>query len=449
MTPATMFERFTFANRLVHCGFCFLAACCICLEARGQQQSPAGSTTSSSETSGNVTIDECVAMAKMNYPQIRQFDLISEAEKYDLSNAGLNWVPHLTISGKASYQSDVVEMPFEIPGYDFNLPHDQYSIVGELSQTIWDGGTTSNLKSSIRAGAEVQRKQLEVSLYSIRERVENIYLGILLIDKQISQNKILEKSLLRNRNEVMAMLENGMAYKSDMNIVDVNILNCRQKLSQLLADRSSYIKILSKFTGSDMSGVSFIEPSDYINTDSLEINRPELSFYDAQVAQNQVKRNELQTRISPKFNFTFQGGAGQPGLNMLKEGFSPYYVAAIKMQWSLGDLYTRSNDIKKIESNEKSIESERETFLFNTSLDAAQRNGEIDCYAEQLKYDDEIIALRESVKRASEKKMAEGTLSGTDLTRDIRAEQSARLDKIRHEIEWLLAVYNLKYVMNY
>lgn len=433
---------------LIFWGFCFYLACYACQYAQGQNipRSSIAVSQAVQDSDNKITIDECVAMAKMNYPQIRQFDLISEAEKYDLSNAGLNWVPHITISGKASYQSDVVEMPFEIPGYDFDLdlPHDQYSIVGEVSQTIWDGGTTSNLKSSIRAGAEVQRKQLEVTLYSIRERVENIYLGILLIDKQISQNKILEKSLLRNRNEVMAMLENGMAYKSDMNIVDVNILNCRQKLSQLLADRSSYIKILSKFTGSDMSGVSFIEPSDYINTDSLEINRPELSFYDAQVAQNQVKRNELQTRISPKFNFTFQGGAGQPGLNMLKEGFSPYYVAAIKMQWSLGDLYTRSNDIKKIESNEKSIESERETFLFNTSMDIINQVNAIEKARDVLEQDKEIVRLREEIRTSGEEQYAEGVITMIDLMDMIDNEHDARVAESIHQVQLLMEICKLK-----
>ncbi len=123
----------------------------------------------SAQDNGNmVSIGECVEMARLNYPQIKQFNLIDEAEQYDISNAGLNWVPHLTVTGKASYQSDVVEMPFEIPGYDFNLPHDQYSLVGEVSQSIWDGGTTRNRKDNIRAGAEVQRKQLEVNMYSIR-----------------------------------------------------------------------------------------------------------------------------------------------------------------------------------------------------------------------------------------------------------------------------------------
>jgi len=65
-----------------------------------------------------------------------------------------------------------------------------------------------------------------------------------------------------------------------------------------------------------------------------------------------------------------------------------------------------------------------------------------------LKYDDEIIALRNSVKQASEAKMANGTLSGTDLTRDINAEQMAIQDKILHEIEYLLAIYNLKLATN-
>ena len=63
-----------------------------------------------------------------------------------------------------------------------------------------------------------------------------------------------------------------------------------------------------------------------------------------------------------------------------------------------------------------------------------------------MKYDDEIIRLQESVRRASETKMANGTLSGTELTRDIHAEQLARQDKIIHEMELLMAIYDLKYV---
>ena len=181
-----------------------------------------------------VTLTECVEKARNNYPQIKELDLIREAEKYDLSNAGQNWLPQLTISGKAQYQSDVVEMPFDIPGFDFNLPHDQYSLVGEVSQTIWDGGSTASKKRLLRADANIQSQQLEVTLYSIRQRVENIFLGILLIDKQIVQNEIVIKSLYRNREAVQAGIEHGVSYRSDLNIVDVNILNYKQTLSRTI-----------------------------------------------------------------------------------------------------------------------------------------------------------------------------------------------------------------------
>lgn len=150
-----------------------------------------------------VTLNECVEKARNNYPQIQELGLIREAEKYDLSTASQSWLPQLTISGKAQYQSKVVEMPFEIPEFKFNLPHDQYSLVGEVSQTIWDGGSTASKKRLVSADAKIQSKQLEVSLYGLRQKVENIFLGILLIDKQIAQNEIAVKSLYRNRESVL------------------------------------------------------------------------------------------------------------------------------------------------------------------------------------------------------------------------------------------------------
>lgn len=390
------------------------------------------------------TIYECVEKSVGNYPQIKQAGLIDEAERYDLSNAGLNWVPRFTISGKASYQSDVVEMPFEIPGYNFNLPHDQYSAVGELSQQIWDGGVTRNMKDNIRAGADIQRRQLEVSLYSVKERVENIYLGILLIDKQIAQNRILEKNLLRSRDEVIALLENGMSYRSDLNIVDVNILNCRQKISQLEADRAAYVNMLGKFTGQDLSNAEFEEPvADFI-LDSISISRPELRLYDARLAQNKVSRAELQTRISPKLNLSIQGGIGQPGLNMLKEGFSPYYIAGIKLQWNFGDLYTRKNDIRRIENERRSIENERETFLFNTSMDAIQEISAVDKARDVLEQDRIIIALRESIRVSGEEQYSEGVIKMTELMDMIDDEHDAKVAESIHQVQLLMEIFKLK-----
>lgn len=209
---------------------------------------------------GQTSIDQCIRMAYDDYPQIEEYNLIETSKQYDLNNAALAWVPQLNISGKASWQSDVVEMPFDIQGFTFNIPHDQYGITADITQQLWDGGATSAKRKIIEAGADVKNRQLDVNLYSIRSRIQNIYLGIILIDKQTELNRLLRENLVRNLHEFDALLEAGVAYSSDKDQIKVSILSCDQQQVSLETDRSAYIKMLSLLTGKDMSKESFETP---------------------------------------------------------------------------------------------------------------------------------------------------------------------------------------------
>lgn len=150
----------------------------------------------------------------------------------------------------------------------------------------------------------------------------------------------------------------------------------------------------------------------------------------------------------PKLGLFLTGGYGKPGLNMLDNDFSPYYIGGVRLSWNFGSLYTQKNDKKLIEINQDNVLTQRETFLFNTNLETTQEQQEIEKNRDLLKYDDEIISLRNSVKRAAEAKVANGTLTVTDLMREINNEDMAKQDKIQHEIELLLSIYNLKYTTN-
>lgn len=391
-----------------------------------------------------VTLTECVEKARNNYPQIKELGLIREAEKYDLSTASQSWLPQLTISGKAQYQSKVVEMPFEIPEFKFNLPHDQYSLVGELSQTIWDGGSTASKKRLISADAKIQSRQLEVTLYSIRQKVENIFLGILLIDKQIVQNEIALKSLNRNRESVLAGIEHGVSYKSDLSIVDVNILNYQQTISSLNSDRRAYVDMLGRLTGEDMSQARFVEPPVDIPIDTTTLSRPELQLYKAQLEQTQVQRQDLQSNLYPKLNLSLQGGIGRPGLNILKNEFEPYYTVGVKLQWNLGALYSRKNDIGKIAAQKERIVHEQETFILNTMLDVTDRLNEVRKAQQVLEQDREIISLREEIRQAGEEQYKQGVIMLTDLMDMIDDEFNARVAESLHQVQLIMAICDLR-----
>lgn len=394
------------------------------------------------------TLDECVGWAYDNYPQIKEMSLIEMTKGIDLKNAAYAWLPHLNISGKATWQSEVVEMPMDIPGMDINIPHDQYGLTAEFTQQIWDGGASRSQKELTEAGAEVKKTQLETNLWSIRSRVQNVFLGIILIDKQLELNRLLRESLERSSEEVKSRMAAGVALPSDLDQVSVNILSCLQQRASLDADRKSYVKILGLLTGRDMTDVELAVPQDavnYVDDGARDFEtRPEMAFYAAQLKQNEFQRRQLNTLISPKLNLSLQGGYGRPGMNMLSGDFSGYFVAGLKLQWNIGALYTRGLDKRKVNADAQKIDLTRKSFILNSSVEAEQKNNAILKARDVLEKDSEIIGLRQRIRASGENQYREGTIMMNDYLSMLDEEYKARANESMHEVQLMMAVYDMK-----
>lgn len=401
-----------------------------------------------------ITIEECYRKAQENYPLIKQYDLIEKTKEYNLANASRGYLPQVMLSAKATYQSDVTKMPFDLAQLGMQgikiptLSKDQYGVTLEINQTIWDGGEISSQRAIARTGSAVEEKKVEVNIYSINDRVNRIYFGILLTDARIEQNRLLKKELQRNYDRVYSCMLGGIANVSDLDAVRVDQLKAEQNEAALLCTKQAYVEMLSQLIGEEIDATAeFVKPS-IMRPSTDAINRPELELYDMQVKNFEAENRRVSSALYPRFGLFITGGYGRPGLDMLKNEFSPYYLAGVRMSWNIGSFYTEKNRRRVIRNNIQSVEVQRETFLFNTRLDIAMKDKSIEKYVEQLKYDDEIIRLKTSIREASEKKMENGTLSGTDLMRDVNAEQMAIQDKILHEMELLSAIYDLKFATN-
>ena len=394
------------------------------------------------------TLDECIGLAYDNYPQIKEMSLIEMTRGIDLKTAAYAWLPHLNVSGKATWQSEVVEMPIEIPRMDIRIPHDQYGLTAEFTQQIWDGGTSHSQRELAEAGAEVKKTQLETNLWAIRSRIQNIYLGIILIDKQMRLNDLLRENLERNSEEVGSLINGGVALPTDLDQVSVNILSCLQQRASLEADRRSYVKLLGLMTGRDMTGVELAIPQEALDFQDDGVRdfatRPEMSLYSAQLKQNDVQLRQLNTLISPKLNLSLQGGYGRPGMNMLSGDFSAYFVAGLKLQWNLGALYTRGMDKRNLKADAQKIDLTRETFLLNSSVEAEQKNNAIEKARDVLDRDSEIIALRQRIREAGENQYREGTIKMNDYLSMLDEEYKAKANESMHEVQLMMAVYDMK-----
>lgn len=397
-----------------------------------------------------LTIEQCQQMAKENYPLIKRYALIDKSKEYNLSNAGKGYLPQFSLTAKASYQSEVTKIPVDIPGMDIpGMSKDQYSATLDVTQTIWDGGVISSKKDVTKSASLVEQKQLDVDMYSINDRVNQMFFGILLIDAKIKQNDLLQDELQRNHNLISSYIENGVANQADLDAVKVEQLKAVQTKTQLLSNKKSYMEMLSTLIGEPLTEKTILQkPKGEDLIVPRQINRPEMELFDAQLNNLETQRKSIKAGYMPKLGLYLTGGYGKPGLNMLENEFSAYYIGGVRLSWNFGSLYTKKNDHKLIDVNQDNIMTQRETFLFNTNIETSQEQNEINKNRDLLKYDDEIITLRNNVKKAAEVKVANGILTVTDLMQEITAEDMARQDKIQHEIELLLSIYNLKFTTN-
>ena len=320
----------------------------------------------------------------------------------------------------------------------------------ELQQKIWDGGGIRMQKKQTIAEAEVEKEKLNVDMYALNNRVNDLYFGILLLDEQIKQNTLLQDELERNYRQITAYVENGIANQADLDAVKVEQLNTKQKRVDLVSSRAAYLKMLSLLVGEALSPETVLEkpvPQSMVSAVS-EIRRPELALFDAQGAGLQVQEKALNVRHLPQFGLFVQGAYGNPGLNMLKNEFSPYYMAGVRLSWNFGSLYTLKNDRRVIEKKRQQLDNNRDVFLFNTRLEMTQQDQAIHSLEKQMRDDDEIIRLRTNIRKAAEVMVANGTLTVTEMLRELTNESLARQSKAKHEIQRLMGIYQLKYTIN-
>lgn len=390
-----------------------------------------------------ITLQQCCSLARENYPLAKQYDLISLSEQYTLANIKSGNYPQLQLSGSVSYQSDATTLPFEIPNLDFHgQPKDQYRVMIELRQNIWDGGEKANNKRNARLVAEENKRKLDISMHELEDRVNNIFFGILLLDAQLNQNSLLEENLRSSLSCVEALRNNGIVGQSEVDAVKVEILGVRQKRAVLQSSRASYIDMLSLLTGKKMDEKdSFVRPEMLVSAEEVDLQRPELLWYDARMRTVENEMQKLKTLYMPRFSLFAQGGYGNPGLNMLEDKFRPYYIVGARLNWNISSFYTLKNSRKLLSEKAKSINAERETFVVNNDFRKREKEGMMQALEKQLREDDEIIRLRGNIRKASEAKLSNGTISATDHIREINAESLAKQAKDIHEIEYLMRIY--------
>lgn len=393
-----------------------------------------------------ITLQMCYDSAVSNYPLSKQYKLLSASGELKKKNLEKNYLPKLMLNGQAHYQSDVTKIPVsDIPiPIDFPiLDKDWYKISLDVSQTVYDGGTTSHLKNVEDVNLQIDEKNVEIQLYALKERVKQIYFNILLLKEGKKTLLLLKDNLTSKLSEVESGVANGAILSSNADIIKAEIIDIEQKISETEITTLALYKSLNELTGFNITeDTKMTVPNPEININTFKNNRLEYSLMTLQQTKLTALKKSASTKRMPHLSAFGQAGYGRPGYDMLNDQFDDFYMIGLRLNWNIWDWNHTKNEKKIIDIQNDIITTNKETFDKNLRVELQSKIAEVRKYEEMIKRDNEIIDLRKKIVKAYSSQLDNGVITSTEYLTQVNEAAKASLNLKTHKIELIKAKLN-------
>jgi outer membrane protein TolC len=392
-------------------------------------------------TAQMLLIDSCYALANKNYPLIKQYDLIEKTKEYTLSNAGKAFLPQVSVTAIGGYIFG------QLPSFGSaqNTSNFKFIGLGQVNQAIWDGGATKTQKKIILAESETENANVEVAMHDLKSRVNQLYFGILLIDEQLKQVDVQNAILSNNLNRIKQLHDNGLAYSTDLDEIRVEQLKLNQQRVEFNYTRNGYVMMLSLLIGVKINEQIILQkPQLSTQLADLQITRPELSLFKSQRGLINAQSEMQKVNLMPKLGLLGAAVLITPGISFGNSKTSAIGVAGLSASWNISGLYKNANEKQLTQLSLNKIDVQEEIFLFNTRLQMTQASANIEKQKAVLSEDEEIVALRKTIREGYQQKYNTGVSPLFDFLNATEKESEARAQKALHEMQLIITLYDYK-----
>jgi outer membrane protein TolC len=398
-----------------------------------------------------LTLERAQQLARDNYPLLQQKQVLDSILRLQVKNTNSAYLPQAELNGQATYQSDVTEIPFKVPGV--NIPEfakDQYRATIDVKQLLYDGGATRQQRQLQAIQQQTEQQRVEVELYKVKQQVTQTYFSALLAEEYIKAARLNQADIRQRIDRLSAGVQHGTVLPSSVNMLKAELLKTEQQELSAAASRQGNLAVLELLTGYEAPGpVKLALPAAVAAPGTDSLVRPELQLYRLQSASLNQQARLTATRPMPRVSAFVQGGYGRPGLNMLNNDFSTFYMGGIRLNWTLWNWRYHRTEQHILRLQQRNIDHQSETFTLNTRAQLAQQRTDIDRLLQTLEKDDDILALRTSVKESSAVQLDNGVITVHDYITDLNAVMQARIDQSTHQVQLALARINYQLIKGY
>lgn len=393
-----------------------------------------------------LTLRQCYEDTYKSYPETEKIQLYNSSSGLKLSNLGVNYYPQFSIKGSATYQSDVPKIDISSPFFKSpELSKDRYQLTLDIKQIIFDGGNTGSLKEYENKQLLVDRQKVEVELYSLRQKINDLYFGALLLQEKKNITRLLFDDIKQRISEISSKTENGILPKSSLYALQAQLIQAEQELQNIEADRISTINMLGIMMGRslDENTILLLPDVNYKKGGNSQINRPEYKLFELQKNQIDALKEITITTNIPRLNAFGQLGYGRPGLNMLDNSFKTYYLFGLNLSWNPYDWNSKNYQIQIYDVNKKIIDKQKETFDINLKITIEKYKSDILKYEQLLDKDDEIISLRDKVTASYASQLQNGIITSSVYLTELNNKIQSLLIQKTHQIQLIQSKINL------
>jgi outer membrane protein TolC len=389
---------------------------------------------------------ECYAHAKELSPLKRQELLNKNIFELNLRNHQSNYLPSFSMSGKASYQSEVITIPGTAMIQDYpKIPKEQFQVSLDINQQIYDGGLTNKLKNMEESQYAVNEAELETQLYAIHQTINELFFSILNLQEQKKILNLTLKNIKNQKKIVEASVDNGIMLASNLFQIEKQILILEQDILSVDSDKHAFLEMLSEWTGLPVTSRTVLTAPGFLSiTDALNIHRPENELFQAQRSLLESQRMMTNVERTPRVSAFIQGGIGQPNpMNFFEVDPSLYYILGIRLNWSIYDWGNASRKKQVFQLQQDRITIHESDFNRKINIGLARSYADINKLEEIIEKDRAIISLQKEIVQTAFSELQQGVITTTEYLTELNALTEAEIKKVLHETQLSSAYTNI------
>ena len=376
----------------------------------------------------DVRLEQCRKQAREEFSGSRQTSLVgqSAAEQQRLLKKIVR--PEVSAYGLAAYLSDVPDPASALAyAFDFDpVPHERLNAGVFLSQRIYNGGEYKLKEEEIRLNARLEEQKIEENLMYIENLVDEVFLGIILAEKEIQIYQKQREVVVARLKDSKALVQEGKLLKKDELQVEMALVELESQIGALEAGELKLRNMLAELTGKEIkSDDRLILPV----TDEIEERPDDPAFGQIDI---QAQKNQLATRLSkssalPKIQLFGTAGYGKPGFDSFEN--QPDWYGSVGLFATVPISAWRDHALQEkillIESDR--LAEYRNTLEKKRNVLEAKYSGEVTRYETLEKQQTLAVEKKEQIRQQMDVLLKEGEASFTDYLAALNDEAIAKV----------------------